>query len=115
MFLAPADDLPGAAERLMLEGLADLKARGRPAVEAFAILHPDDATDETRFLGHRTVIDRSLLARLGFAPVRSRGPVSLMRLPLGAIDPPGARGPRSRATAASNGASCGCCRARLLL
>ena len=37
-----ADDPAGACERLMLEALADLKARGFPAVEAFALRYPEE-------------------------------------------------------------------------
>lgn len=88
-FLA-GEDPAGACERLFLEALADLKARGLPAAEAFALGYPDEVPPSERFLGHHTLFDRGFLERLGFAPVRSQGQVALMRLPLGGL----AAGPR---------------------
>lgn len=81
------DDLVGTAERLVLEALADLKGRGLRAVEAFALGYPDDVPEEDRFVGHHTLFDRDFLAGLGFARVRARGQVSLMRLELGGLQP----------------------------
>jgi hypothetical protein len=82
------DDLPGACERLVLEALADLKARDLAAVEAFAVHYPDEVSIHDRFAGHHTLFDRTFLARFGFEPVRSVGQVSLMRLPLGGLERP---------------------------
>lgn len=79
------DDPVGSCERLLLEALADLKARGFGAVEAFALRHPDDVPPSERTAGSHTLFDRTLLARLGFSPVRSQGQVALMRLPLGGL------------------------------
>ena len=85
-FLDDADPV-GALERLLLEALADLKSRDVPSVDAFATtVGPGEAA------GHHTLLDRALLERLGFQPVRSRGDVTLMRLALGGIE-------RSRQTA----------------
>lgn len=86
MFLG-ARDPAGTAERLMLEALADLKACNRPAVEAFALNHPESVPVEDRFTGHHTLFDRDFLEGLGFTAVRSRGQVSLMRLELGGTIP----------------------------
>jgi hypothetical protein len=88
------EDPVGTCERLLLEALADLKARRFHAVEAFA-LRDDDAPLAERVAGHHTLLDASILTRLGFSPVRSQGPVTLMRLPVG-----GLVGTRERATAA---------------
>lgn len=74
-------DPGGALERLLLEALADLKARDVPTVDAFAIAHAPGNEG-----GHHTLLDRALLERLGFASIRSRGPVSLMRLALGGVE-----------------------------
>jgi hypothetical protein len=79
------DDPEGACERLLLEALADLKARGTRAVEAFALRHDEGTGPEARFLGHHTLLDRDLLERLGFGVVRSTGPVALMRIELGGL------------------------------
>lgn len=79
-FLTDADPC-GALERLLLEALADLKSREVATVDAFGIAHvPGNEA------GHHTLLDLALLERLGFVPVRSRGPVSLMRLPLGGVE-----------------------------
>jgi hypothetical protein len=82
--IVAGDDPVGTCERLLLEALADLKARGFAAVEAFAIDDPDTPR-EHRVAGHHTLLDAGVLGDLGFAPVRTQGPVSLMRLPLGGI------------------------------
>ena len=74
------EDRVGVLERLLLEALADLKARGLVAVESFA--HASDADDDG---AHHTLFDRPLLERLGFRPVREEGPVALMRLELGGL------------------------------
>ncbi|MGI9538995.1 MAG: hypothetical protein ACR2N6_02465 [Miltoncostaeaceae bacterium] len=89
-FLAP-DDAPGSAERLVLEALADLKARGLPAAEAFALSYPDEVTISERFVGHHTLFDRAFLEGLGFASSRNQGQVSLMRLDLSGIEPAAGR------------------------
>ena len=59
------DDPEGACERLLLEALADLKARDVAAVEAFALSYPDDVPVADRFLGHHTLFDRDFLEGLG--------------------------------------------------
>ena len=80
------DDPAGTYERLALECLADLKARGADAVEAFArrASHPRSPDG---LAGHHTLMDRGLLERLGFGVRRERGPVALMRLRLGGLAP----------------------------
>ncbi len=82
-----AGDAEGACERLLLEALADLKARDVVAVEAFALNYPDEVPTAERFLGHHTLFDRGFLERFGFAPARTRGQVSLMRIELGGLVP----------------------------
>ena len=81
------DDPAGVSERLMLEALADVKARGMRAVEAFALSYPDSVAWEDRFVGHHTLFDREFLEGLGFTRVRIRGQVTLMRLELGGMVP----------------------------
>lgn len=81
------DDLSGTCERLLLEALADLKARGVAAAEAFALGFPDDVDADARSREHHTLFDRDQLERLGFQPVRAAGQVTLMRLPLGGLEP----------------------------
>ncbi|MDX6644275.1 MAG: hypothetical protein QOK40_2 [Miltoncostaeaceae bacterium] len=80
-------DPVAAFDRLALEALADLKARRFSAVEAFALRHPEGVPADVRLLGHHTLLDAEALERLGFTRVRGRGPVSLMRLPLGGLQP----------------------------
>lgn len=82
-----ADDPEGACERLLLEALADLKARGASALEAFALRYPKEVGPADRYLGHHTLFDRDLLERLGFILVRSAGQVALMRIALGGLEP----------------------------
>lgn len=82
-----ADDPVGTCERLVLEALADLKARDVPAVEAFALRYPEEVSEADRFLGHHTLFDRDFLEALGFAPVRAQGQVALMRIALGGLVP----------------------------
>jgi len=79
------EDPEGSCERLLLEALADLKAREVAAVEAFALAYADDVSVAERFLGHHTLFDRAFLEGLGFAAVRARGDVALMRLELGGL------------------------------
>ncbi len=79
------DDLVGTAERLLLEALADLKARGLPAVEAFSLNHAESVPVHDRFAGHHTLFDRDFLEGFGFTPVRTRSQVALMRLELGGL------------------------------
>ena len=80
------EDPAGAAERLMLEALADLKSRDARAVEAFGLNYPETVPVEDRFAGHHTLFDQEFLEGLGFRRVRSRGQVALMRLELGGIE-----------------------------
>ncbi|MEZ0283939.1 MAG: hypothetical protein ACAH79_01735 [Thermoleophilia bacterium] len=82
-----ARDPAGVCERLMLEALADLKARGYPAVEAFGLRYPEEVGEHARFVGHHTLFDRNFLEALGFTPVRSQGQVALMRIGLGGLVP----------------------------
>lgn len=96
------EDPEGACERLLLEALADLKARDLRAVEAFALRHPDEAGPGERYLGHHTLFDQELLERLGFVRVRSTGPVALMRIELGGLVP--GQGLVARAVRAARGA-----------
>jgi len=79
------DDPEGACERLLLEALADLKARDVAAVEAFALNYPEEVPVRERFLGHHTLFDRDFLEGLGFSPVRTSGQVALMRIELGGL------------------------------
>ena len=79
------DDPEGSCERLLLEALADLKARDVAAVEAFALAYADDVSTAERFLGHHTLFDHAFLEGLGFSTVRARGDVSLMRIELGGL------------------------------
>jgi hypothetical protein len=81
------EDPSGTGERLLLEALADLKARGARAVEGFALRYPESVPVEDRFIGHHTLLDRDFLEGLGFTVVRTRGQVSLMRLALGTLVP----------------------------
>lgn len=85
-YLAP-EDPAGTCERLFLEALADLKARGVPHVDAFAVRHPPETPRRDRFRAHHTLFDRDFLGSLGFTEVRSDGPVALMRLELGGLVP----------------------------
>lgn len=80
-------DAGGGIERLLLEALADIKARGMTAIEVFAMRYPDEVSTEERATLNHTLFDLAMLERLGFRPVRSRGQVSLMRLELGGLVP----------------------------
>lgn len=82
--LVAGDDPLGTCEHLLLEALADLKARRFPAVDVFAV-EDSDTPRAQRVAGHHTLLDAETLAELGFSPVRTHGAVSLMRLPLGGL------------------------------
>lgn len=71
------DDPTGVLERLLLEALADAKARAFATVDAFA-----HDSENGPAVGHHTLFHRATLERMGFAPVRDRGAVHLMRLEL---------------------------------
>ena len=81
------DDPTGSVERLVLEALADIKARGMNAIEVFAMRYPDEVPAAERAALNHTLFDLDMLERLGFRAVRSRGQVSLMRLELGSLVP----------------------------
>ncbi|MFN8108295.1 MAG: hypothetical protein U0Y82_00330 [Thermoleophilia bacterium] len=81
------DDRPGTCERLLLEALADLKARDLPCVDVFTVRAPDDMPISERFFPHQTLFDRTFMQRFGFQEVRSSGPVALMRLELAGLIP----------------------------
>lgn len=83
------EDPAGVFERLALECLADLKARGAAAVEAFAARSSGGPPPP----GHQTLLDRELLEGLGFTARRERGSIALMRLRLGGlVDDPAGQG-----------------------
>ncbi len=80
-YLAEGDPT-AALERLLLEALADAKARSFTTVDAFAIGTDDAPLDDGQLIGHHTLFHRPALMRMGFREERSRGPVALMRLAL---------------------------------
>lgn len=96
-------DPAGTYERLLLEALAQMKADGLVAVEAFAVSHAEDTAGPERYAGHHTLADRDLLESLGFTIVRVRGPVALMRIELGGLQP--ATGLLARALRAARAAA----------
>jgi hypothetical protein len=81
------DGAAEALERLLLEALADIKARGMNAIELFAMRYPDEVDPSERAHLNHTLFDMEMLDRLGFRPVRQKGQVSLMRLELGGLIP----------------------------
>jgi hypothetical protein len=83
VFLTEHDTI-GSLERLLLEALADAKARSFTTVDAFAI----DSEGDGPTVGHHTLFHRTTLDRMGFAQVRARGPVRLMRLELRGLQEP---------------------------
>ena len=82
-----SDDPRGIVERLLLEALADVQARGLGLVEAFALEPSAPQGSSTCREHHHTLFDAEVLRRLGFRAVRSVGAVSLMRLQLDAAIP----------------------------
>ena len=81
------DGAAEALERLLLEALADIKARGMKAIELFAMRYPDEVDPSERAHLNHTLFDLEMLERLGFRVVRRKGQVSLMRLELGELVP----------------------------
>jgi hypothetical protein len=77
-----AGDPTAVLERLLLEALADAKARSYATVDAFAVGVEDGPLTDDQLLGHHTLFRRPALLRLGFREERTRGPVALMRLTL---------------------------------
>lgn len=80
-FLADGDPTD-TLERLLLDVLADAKARSFDAVDAFAIGPREGVPTHVQIVGHRTLFPRAVLTGLGFQEARARGPVVLMRLAL---------------------------------
>lgn len=72
---------------LLLAAIGEARDRGAAALEAFAYRYEAGASDEARFLVHRTVFPRDFLDEFGFATLRSRGRVELCRLELGGLQP----------------------------
>ena len=79
-------DPSGALERLLLEALADAKARSFTTVDAFAIGDDDTPSVDDDLIGHHTLFHRPTLTRMGFREERARGPVTLMRLELRGLE-----------------------------
>ena len=75
-------DPVGALERLLLEALADAKARSFTTVDAFAVGDDHAPLADRQLLGHHTLFHRPALLRMGFQDERTRGQVTLMRLAL---------------------------------
>ena len=84
---------PWALQSLFLACISECHDRKLPAVEAFGLAHVQEATFADRFLYHRTIFPRDFLGDYGFRPLRTEGPVELMRLELGglvaAVEPEG--------------------------
>jgi hypothetical protein len=78
---------PWVMQSLFLAAIGDARDKGARALEAFAYRFPEGQTMVDRFLTHRTVFPRDFLADFGFVTVRTAGPVELVRLELGGLEP----------------------------
>ena len=78
---------PWVLQSLFLAAIADAKDKSAAALETFAYRYPEGQSDYERFLVHRTVFPRDVLADFGFRTVRISGPVELVRLELGGLVP----------------------------
>jgi hypothetical protein len=78
---------PWVIQSLFLAAIGEARLRGARALEAFAFRYLEDEGFEERFLLHRAIFPRDLLADLGFITVRNAGRVQLVRLDLGGLEP----------------------------
>lgn len=86
---------PWVMQSLLLAAIGDAKDKGARALETFAYHYPEGESTYERFLVHRTVFPRDFLSDFGFHSVRAQGPVQLVRLELGGLQPV-AEGPRAK-------------------
>jgi len=82
-----AESAPWVEQSLFLTAIGDARDKGARALEAFAYRYPEGESTYERFIVHRTVFPRDFLADFGFTTVRAHGPVELVRLDLGGLQP----------------------------
>ena len=78
---------PWVMQSLFLAAIGDARDKRAKALETFAYRYPEGETAYARFLVHRTVFPRDFLSDFGFETVRTLGPVELVRLELGGLQP----------------------------
>jgi hypothetical protein len=78
---------PWVMQSLFLAAIGDARDKRAKALETFAYRYPEGETAYERFLVHRTVFPRDFLSDFGFETVRTLGPVELVRLELGGLQP----------------------------
>ncbi|HWH05890.1 MAG TPA: hypothetical protein VNT23_05585 [Gaiellaceae bacterium] len=78
---------PWVEQSLFLTAIGEARDKGARALEAFAYRYPEGTPTYERFVVHRTVFPRDFLADFGFQTVRAQGPVELVRLELGGLQP----------------------------
>ena len=78
---------PWVLQSLFLAAIGDAKDKRAKALETFAYRYPEGESAYERFLVHRTVFPRDFLSDFGFVTVRQAGPVELVRLDLGGLQP----------------------------
>jgi hypothetical protein len=78
---------PWVLQSLFLAAIGDAKDKRAKALETFAYSYAEGESPYERFLVHRTVFPRDFLSDFGFETVRRVGPVELVRLDLGGLEP----------------------------
>src|SRR4029079_16551539 len=78
---------PWVLQSLFLAAIGEGRARGAPAIEAFAYRYPEGESAYERFRVHKTLFPQDFLADFGFEVLRSAGRVGLSRLELGGLVP----------------------------
>ncbi len=78
---------PWVMQSLFLSAIGDARDKGARALETFSYRYPEGESSYERFLVHRTVFPRDFLSDFGFLTVRAAGPVELVRLELGGLQP----------------------------
>jgi hypothetical protein len=78
---------PWVLQSLFLAAIGEAKDKGAKALETFAYRYPEGESQYERFQVHKTIFPRDFLSDFGFQTVRVSGPVELVRLDLGGLQP----------------------------
>ena len=78
---------PWVLQSLFLAAIGEAKDKGAGALETFAYRYPEGETQYERFQVHKTIFPRDFLSDFGFRTIRTSGPVELVRLDLGGLQP----------------------------
>ncbi len=78
---------PWVMQSLFLAAIGEARDKGARALETFAYRYREGESQYERFLVHKTIFPGDFLSDFGFQTVRTAGPVELVRLELGGLQP----------------------------